>query len=702
MNKVFQAFLKGERIYNPDEIYEMIDDLDELPTIKSNKKLIYYNVPASFDIETTSFMNGKEKQAIMYEWTLGINGLVMIGRTWGEFESVLDIIVEKLELTEKKRLILYVHNLSFEFQFMRKHFTWANVFALSIRTPVYAVTDAGIEFRCSYILSGYSLAKLGEHLRLYPVQKLVGDLDYTLTRHSETVMTDAELSYCVNDVKVVMSYIQETIEQDGDITQIPLTKTGYVRKYCRQACLGTASKKDKLKAWKYRSIVKNLTLDPEEYKQLKRAFQGGFTHANAFASGKILENITSYDFTSSYPAVMIAEKFPMSKSETVEIKSKEQLQRNLDLYCCLFDVEIENLGSRLWFENYISISRCWNVSDAVVNNGRVVSASKLSTTLTEQDYLIIKKFYTWTNIRITNFRRYKRGYLPTDFVKAILKLYADKTTLKGVSGAEVEYMKSKEMLNSCYGMCVTDIVRDEIIYTDDWEDKPVNVADEIKHYNESWGRFLYYPWGVWVTAYARRNLFSGILACGEDYIYSDTDSIKIKNAGMHAEYIKKYNEQIKKDLYRACEWHGVSTDAVEPETIDGRKKLLGVWDFDGYYTRYKTLGAKRYLTELADGTVNITVSGLNKNVTVPYLLANAEDDIFEIFSDNLYIPAGYTGKLTHTYLDEEQVGQLTDYLGKTATYHELSSVHLSPSDYSMSISREYADYLAGIEYTAID
>ena len=100
--------------------------------------------------------------------------------------------------------------------------------------------------------------------------------------------------------------------------------------------------------------------------------------------------------------------------------------------------------------------------------------------------------------------------------------------MKGVQGKETEYLLSKGMLNSVYGMCVTDIVKDNAIYSDDdnWGFEKVDIDEEIQKYNDSKNRFLYYAWGIWVTAYARRNLWTGILAVGKDYIYSDTDSIK--------------------------------------------------------------------------------------------------------------------------------------------------------------------------------
>ena len=307
MNEVLQDNIDNPRYYRVGEIQEMLPVIfNDLEIINTYKKVKYYNVPASFDIETSSFISDySEKTAIMYVWTLGINGYCFIGRTWEEFTNILDAIAGYLSLSIEKRLVVYVHNLSYEFQFIRKHFEWLKVFSIEVRKPVYAITNIGIEFRCSYLLSGYSLERLGNNLVTYKIKKLVGNLDYSLIRHSKTRLTEDEIMYCINDVLVVMAYIQERIETDGNITNIPLTKTGYVRKYCKQSCLGRGKKKNKL----YKKMMQTLTLESDEYLQLKRAFQGGFTHANAFYSGKTLYDVASYDFTSSYPTVMLCEKF---------------------------------------------------------------------------------------------------------------------------------------------------------------------------------------------------------------------------------------------------------------------------------------------------------------------------------------------------------------------------------------------------------
>lgn len=635
----------------------------------------------------------------MYCWQMAINGRVVFGRTWDEFITVMNRLTSFFHLYENRRLIMYVHNLAFEFQFIRKRLEWDSVFSIEQRKPLYALTTGGIEFRDSYLLSGYSLAKLGDNLQKYHVRKLVGDLDYSKIRHSKTPMTEKEIAYCENDVLVVSAYIQEEIEKAGNITRLPLTKTGYVRNYCRNKCFyGDDRHKTNTKTYqKYRELILSLKLDSEEYKQLKRAFQGGFTHAAARFSGKVEKNVDSIDFTSSYPYVLLSEQFPMSSGRIVEVKTKEEFQKYINLYCCLFDVEFTNLTPKIINENYISLSRCYQHEKVVVNNGRVVSADKITTTITDVDYTVIEKTYKWDSMTIYNFRIYNRGYLPTNFVKSILKLYSDKTTLKGVEGKEVEYLVSKGMLNSCYGMTVTDIVRDEIIYSNEWDIEKADVEKDIEHYNKSRNRFLYYPWGVWVTAYARRNLWGGILAFGDDYIYSDTDSIKCINIEKHFDYINSYNNTVKLKLQMAADYHKIDFELFQPKTIKGVKKLIGVWDWEtenNKYTRFKTLGAKRYMIE-QDGKINITVAGVNKKSAVPYLVKKYGDKIFDAFTNDLTIPKEHTGKMTHTYIDERKTGIVTDYLGNRNTYDEYSAVHLENAEYSLSLSQAYIDFLKG-------
>lgn len=695
----------------------------------TNKGVFYYNIPCSFDIETTSFYYDKEtdtnfdykeyqkriaenpyyvceKRAIMYIWQFGINGVVFIGRTWEEFIEFLEVLEKQLALDENTRLIIYVHNLSYEFQFMRKWFEWQKIFAIDTRKPIYAITG-GFEFRCSYLLSNYSLAKLSDELTKYKVSKMVGDLDYSLMRNNKTELTEKEMQYCINDVLVVMAYIQEKIEDNGGlITNLPLTSTGFVRNYCRKNTLYKKGKGGRVFNGEYKKLMETLTLECDEFKSLQRAFQGGFTHANAYYVFQECENVTSYDFTSSYPYVMCSDYFPMGKAVKVNCKeaSERQFVYYINNFCCLFDIMFENIRLKPnMCECPISASRCFIRDNLIINNGRVAKADKIALTITELDFLIYKDFYEWDYCTVNNMYIYKRGYLPKSFILSILNEYANKTKLKGVEGKEVEYMKSKNRLNSCYGMAVTSPIRPTYEYdnlTDMWNIEEQEIIASIIMYNNSKQRFLFYPWGVWVTAHARFNLFTGIYNCGYDYIYSDTDSIKIFNAEKHASYFEAYNRQVIEKLEKMCKFYNIPMELVAPKTIEGKVKTLGVWECEGTYKRFKTLGAKRYLIENGKGELELTVSGLNKKKTVPYLLKKykTKDGVFMAFNDGLYIPPTETGKNIHTYIDEVKTGILVDYKGVSAEYEELSAVHLQPCEYALSMADRFMEYIRGVRY----
>lgn len=241
-------FITETKNFDASEIEDAVVAAGVLSRCKDVKGYEYYNEPLAFDIETTSFYvqsNGhKEKRAIMYIWKLSIRGIIVRGRTWEEWIEVCVFLSEWYQLSDKRILCIYIHNLGYEFQFMHKYFKWIDVFALKKRQPVRALSTLGIEFRCSLKLSGYSLEKLGTQLITYKVEKLVGNLDYSLMRNSKTKLTEKEEQYCTNDVLVVTAYIQEYIDRVKYIHLIPKTKTGEVRDYTRSQCFTLGVRKE--------------------------------------------------------------------------------------------------------------------------------------------------------------------------------------------------------------------------------------------------------------------------------------------------------------------------------------------------------------------------------------------------------------------------------------------------------------------------
>ena len=687
--------------------YTILNELNSYTkhfTKKKGTKVYYYDVISAFDIETTSlnFISGKEEchHGTMYINMIAVNGHATYTRTWNDFIELLKWLSSHLQLNNTNRLIMWVHNLSFEFSFIEHLFNWCEIFAREERKPITALSDLGIEFRCSYTLSGASLDyTLKNEVIRHDIKKMSGDLNYNLLRGTTTPLTDKELKYCFNDVIGLTAYICEVLENEKvNLAHIRLTKTGQVRNYCFNHCLGNYIYIKGITSY-YQTLISGLTIQSEEeYKTLKRAFQGGFTHANVFQVGKVIEDVTSYDFTSSYPAVMLSEKYPMSKATYKESITEKQLSElEKQGYLLVFDLHLKGVKPKLHNENILSISKCWNIKNYKNNNGRLSTADELCTSVTNIDFHNIMDFYYCEVASITNVYIYRAEYLPKKLLECVLTFYSDKTTLKDVEGKEVEYLIKKGMLNSTYGMSVTDIVNDIVEFDDTWSSHPEDIKTQIDKYNNNKRRFLFYPWGVFVTAYARNNLYSAIKVLGEDYIYADTDSVKITNAKKYQKYFNDYNKSIMDKIKLCLDTRKLNIDLAIPKTIKGIEKPLGVWDFDGHYEKFKTLGAKRYLC-YSDGKYKLTCAGTSKKA-VDFIKNNGG---FDAFNFGLVVPYTESGRNVSYYTDISVKGEFIDYLGNKQYYNEKSGICLQQSDFTLKRNSKFEEFIYSITGEFID
>lgn len=686
-------------------VTQLVSEILKKPTV-GKKNII--NLAAGFDTEVSSFYDETdgEKSALVYIWMFGIEDTVVYGRTLDEFKLMMSMLGSYLSRT-KKRLIVYVHNYKYDFQFIKTYFEWDTVFAKSRRDILYS-RWSNIEIRDSLVLAGgASLDFVGRHLKDKTFQKLVGHLDYSKLRVPITPLTDDELAYCENDVRVLVQYIREKIVSDGDITQIPYTNTGYVRNYVRRECFRNRSK--------YMDFMDGLTMTANGYAAMQRTFMGGAVGPNIKRVGIIdskwkpgdgvIHDVASYDIKSSYPFVMAAYKFPMSYAHLVPNRDALSYLSRSDI-CCQCTLEIFNLvpkkGNDYCYP--ISESKCRRLVGAVtgggimetgvpvIGSGRVITAQYVMIDITELDYYTFKKFYDINddNIRVSNMRIFTKGYLPKPIVKSIMTFFNKKTTLDGVEGREAEYMISKNMLNSIYGMMVERVVRD-VFHLDKYVMKKED-ADYIKQiddYNNKWNRFLYYPWGVWVTAWARYRLYDAIAAVGKDFVYCDTDSVKFVNHDAHKDYFAKVNQEAREAMEQVPTRVGLDHNYCFPKSPKGSEKCLGVWEHEFTAKRFKTLGCKRYLIEFPDGEYKLTVAGTNPDGTLAYLINQQffeGKDIFDNFNENLVIPADYSHRLVAKFIEEERSGWVTDYLGNRYYYRAPTGIHMEPAGYSFSIA----------------
>ena len=167
------------------------------------------NTIYSLDIETTSYIiiNGNilpaikylelseneqkiaEFRSCMYIWMFSINDIVYYGRTWQDLKNFF----MKLNYYNSNKKIIFIHNLAFEFQFMKSVFTFTNVVARKKHKVMKCeIKDYNMEFRCTYQMSNCALKLLPKVFKL-PVEKKIGDLDYTLIRTSISKLTKKEL-----------------------------------------------------------------------------------------------------------------------------------------------------------------------------------------------------------------------------------------------------------------------------------------------------------------------------------------------------------------------------------------------------------------------------------------------------------------------------------------------------------------------------
>lgn len=705
-----------------DETYEKHHKMEFDPETRKNHKVEYLELVAAFDIESTSYEQNGRKYAWMYIWMFSLQGVNIVGRTWGQFIDLMVRLSNFFHLNDVNRLAVYVHYLPFEFQFMNKLLGWLDVFSMDSRQVVRALSIIGIEFRCSLALTGMALGSiiipdktkpgsvpdLPERYR-YRIHKMLGDLDYSKIRHQKTPLTEDEMRYCIADVVTVVHAVADRLHNYGDtIATIPPTRTSYVRRDVRNH---TAQAKGKDGAI-YRKWMRAMTLDEDVYRRTKEAYMGGFTHANVEWVGVTCYDIMSMDITSAYPTAMVAEKFPMERFRLCGVKDPKAYQGE----ALLITATLRNVESKGAGDHAISVSTCLNSKDierdpySIIDNGRIVRCKEARITVTEVDWEYLEWLYTY-DAEIEEMYHALKGYLPTPLVRQILDYYAAKTTLKGEEGREGEYARSKESINAIYGMTATDIVRKINAFEDgEWYQSTPNMTDCLNHVNESRGRFLYYCWAPWVTAYTRRRIIEAIAFLGSNHHYTDTDSIKCDNTPEARAFFDEKNEEIKKKLEAACDYHHIPYELIYPKNKKGKVCPLGVWDNDGVYTRFKTLGAKRYLTETIeeievdeydeDGptgrkiktgwftpVIHTTVAGVSKKYLKAYL--EAQPDPFASFNDDLVLPARwheYEGKPVHTYLDDEADLVVTDYLGNTAEVHTFGGVHLSVSDYHLSLA----------------
>ena len=586
-------------IITPEQFpFEWFGKIKPLARRKGNpgtkERAKYLNIISAFDIETTAIKEIEQSIMYIWQWQFGTTYTV-IGRTWEQFTTFSKRLCASIP--EKTSLVIYVHNLSYEFQFLRGIYAFEpdDVFAIKSRKVLKCTMhEKKLEFRCSYLHSNMSLAEYTKKMGAEHTKLSGEEFDYSIQRFPWTSLTEQELQYTVNDVLGLVEALEIEMQHDEDtLYTIPLTSTGYVRRDAKKAMRQVSF-----------GFVKNQMPDYEIYKMCREAFRGGNTHANRYYAGMILHDVSSSDRSSSYPDVQCNCKFPISEFFYAGPMEYDELIKLITVRkkAVLMRVSFANIRLKVetWGCPYLSRDKCRHIIDGWFDNGRILRAEYLETTLTDIDLQIILEEYVFDDMTAFDVAHARYGNLPRPLVETTIQYYVAKTSLKDVDGQELYYMKSKNKLNSIYGMMAQDPVKQSIDFVNEMflehEDPPEGLLEE--HNRKA---FLCYQWGVWVTAWARFRLEEGIRLAGENFVYCDTDSVKYLGEIDWA----AYNAQRRKDSMKS------GAHATDPSGVE---HYMGVYEDEGSYYEFSTLGAKKYCyRKKHDKPLQVTIAGVTKS-----------------------------------------------------------------------------------------
>lgn len=617
--------VKKTRKHKEDKTYNNAVIMSDIETSKQRENTFYFDTKGKKKYNTVINYIVAWSTSIRYN---GENLCTIYGNTPDEYIEHLQTL---LSILKGDYTVIYFHNLAYDWVFLRKFLIRA--FGEPIRQlqtkphyPILLEFECGLILKDSLILSQKKLEKWADDLQVEH-RKAVGSWEYNKIRTQHENFTPDEILYICNDTLAGVECLDLTIKLTNSISvyYLPYTCTGIIRKIIKK------------EGEKYRAHNRftRMCMTFPEYTVALNTFHGGYVHANRFYVDMLIEGVIEcYDETSAYPYVMLTEKYPMEKFSSLSDKPISFILENSSEYAFMFKLVLVdvNLKSSCVMP-YLQFSKCVKYKNVCTDNGRILAADYIEIYITEIDLEIINDQYNFRYQKCTDIHAAKKDFLPRWFTDIVYKLFFNKTTMK--DSDVLNYQIEKGKLNSCYGMSVQKSIRDNIIenfITGDISIENRFNEDEYNKYVENRSSVLPYQWGIWVTAYACRNLFTIGSFC-ETWLYSDTDSVYGIN--FDKEKLKEYNNQCIEKL---------ALNSYYPIKYKSKEYNLGVAELDGTYTEFKTMGAKRYVCRIDKDTIKLTVAGVPKKTGAKCLNNDLNN-----FKRGFIFEGEKTNKLTHVY-----------------------------------------------------
>lgn len=455
---------------------------------------------------------------------------------------------------------LYFHNLKFDGEFIIYYLLHHGYTHVKERrefddhTFTTLISDMGMFYSIEICFKkGNKKAKKNHTLKIYdslkilpfsvdqvaksfnlPIKKL--ELDYNAYREVGHELTEEEVAYLANDVKIMSMALSQMFEQG-----------------LRKMTTGANALSQ------YKEIITKPRFDrmfptPLYDKDIRQAYKGGFTYLKDGYSDKDLGAGIVLDVNSLYPSVMYYEKMPYD--EGIYFRGQYEEDKMYDLYIQHFSCQFElkkGFIPTIQIKHNLSFIPTEYLKDS---GGEVVEMA-----LTSIDLKLFFTHYDVWDITYYDGWKFKSS-------TEMFKDYIDKwnrvkvrATEEGNGGLRTI---AKLMLNNLYGKFATNPhVRSKIPYLGE---------DDIVHYmlgEDEERKAIYIPVGCFVTAHARFKTITSAQKVYDRFVYADTDSL-----------------------------HLLGTEI--PKGLEISDTKLGAWKIENEFTRARFIHQKCYIEEIKE------------------------------------------------------------------------------------------------------
>lgn len=470
---------------------------------KNEPKKQYYNVVGGFDIETTQFkIMDDEDYSIgnyCYLWSFSLDGVIFTyGRDPEEFFQFLMNIKP-----EKKKIVIYVHWLLFEYWNLRwlfdKYFPYNEPKYRFDKDLMEIDTHDHYIFRCSSVLtnSEMSLEDMGKELG---IEKL--ELDYSVPRNRNTWLTTEDIAYSLRDVEILCKWILSIMKAfNFRVNEIKKTPTSIYKTILNRHGLSKFEKQyNAQQAYRYWT--------EDDFPKFHKAFKNGIIVINDEYTNEIVKDVLYGDIASAYPYIMCNYRLPIRflKGYGRLVKRQKKLIDDINNWAVLAKFTFKNIRLK-------DDAPCKIIDK--IRKDKIYSAY-----MTNIEYKIIEMYYDYDSVEWEDFQASELGFLDRKEIETIHDLFEIKEKSRGTPG----YGLKKIVLNCGFG------------------EKSLN-HEKLDTPQES--RSSYYPQGVWIAAWQRYIMAKLVWEIGiDDFIYSNADSIFCKNNERTRKILEDYNMMI--------------------------------------------------------------------------------------------------------------------------------------------------------------